>query len=238
MGTRSQDLTPLAALAEPVRRRLYEFVATQSGPVDRDAAADGVGIARALAAFHLDRLAAAGLLDVVYRRRSGRTGPGAGRPAKFYLRPTDREIAVSLPPRSYDLAAEILAEGIERRDIAGAGATAGVLEAARERGERLVEQQAAGSPGGAERLIGLLVDQGYEPTRDEDGVVRLRNCPFHALVDNHRALTCSMNLAMLEAVAEGVGDGGLVPEAQPREGFCCVAFIPAATLESERHSRS
>ena len=34
------------------------------------------------AAFHLDRMAEAGLLDVGYRRLTGRVGPGAGRTAK------------------------------------------------------------------------------------------------------------------------------------------------------------
>ena len=88
--TESQALDRIALLAEPVRRRLYEFVVGQAGPVDRDAAANGAGIGRPLAAFHLDRLAEAGLLDVTYRRRSGRTGPGAGRPAKFYARAPPR----------------------------------------------------------------------------------------------------------------------------------------------------
>ena len=219
----SRDLGPLASLADPVRRRLYDFVVAQPGPVDRDTAAEGVGIARALAAFHLDRLAAAGLLDVAYHRRSGRTGPGAGRPAKFYLRPVDREFGVSLPPRAYDLAAEILAEGVERRPEA----TDDVLAAARSRGEQLAQSR-AGDGEGPEALLGLLAEQGYEPLRDEDGVVRLRNCPFHALVGRHRQLTCSMNLAMLEAVAAGVESSDLVPQAQPRDGFCCVAFVPEA----------
>src|SRR5215218_1329714 len=106
----TSDLDRLAALAEPVRRRLYQFVVAQGEPVDRDAAAAGAGIGRPLAAFHLDRLAEAGLLDVTYRRRSGRTGPGAGRPAKFYG-PADHEFSVSVPPRQYDLAAEIFAVG-------------------------------------------------------------------------------------------------------------------------------
>ena len=132
MTTSTDDLAPLAALAEPVRRRLYDFVAGAVEPVDRDEAAAGVGIARPLAAFHLDRLASAGLLDVVYRRRSGRTGPGAGRPAKFYLRAAGREFGVSLPPRAYDLAAEILAEGVERRPELAED----VLAAARARGGR------------------------------------------------------------------------------------------------------
>lgn len=215
------DLASLAPLADPVRRRLYEFVTDRTAPVDRDAAASGVGIGRPLAAFHLDRLAEAGLLDVEYRRRSGRTGPGAGRPAKFYLRP-DRELTLSLPPRQYDLAAEILAEGIERRPEAAAG----VLEAARAQGANLAEA-ASGQGGGRDGLLGLLAAQGYEPFVEPGGVVRLRNCPFDALVDHHRALTCSMNLAMLEAAAVGVRPTGLEPIAQPQEGFCCVAFVPS-----------
>ena len=95
-------LAALAPLADPVRRRLYEFVVRQPDAVDRDAAAAGAGIGRPLAAFHLDRLVSGGLLEAVYRRRSGRTGPGAGRPAKFYRRARDSEVEVSLPARRYD----------------------------------------------------------------------------------------------------------------------------------------
>ena len=219
-----QDIDSVASLAEPVRRRLYEFVASQGGPVDRDMAAAGVGIGRPLAAFHLDRLAEAGLLDVEFRRRSGRTGPGAGRPAKFYVRPADREVSVSLPPRQYDLAAEILAEGVERRT----DASQGVLEAARERGAALAAGQSAGPHNGREGLLDLLSANGYEPLVEADGTIRLRNCPFHALVGEHRQLTCSMNLAMLGAAAEGLDGTGVTAEAQPREGFCCVAFVPEA----------
>lgn len=245
MSSDPSDLSPLAALAEPVRRRLYEWVVAQGRAVDRDEAAAGAGIGRPLAAFHLDRLANAGLLDVEFHRRSGRSGPGAGRPAKFYRRPPDRDVSVSLPPRQYGLAAEILAEAVERdRD-----ATAAVLAAARERGVSLADEataagdgaavtahdvtgtdvERAGPEGPAERraaLLALLRTQGYEPFVEPDGTVRLRNCPFHALVADHRALTCSMNLAMLGAAVEELGDVGLVPTPRPVEGFCCVAFVP------------
>src|SRR6185436_682791 len=126
-------LDRLAPLADPVRRSLYAFVVAQPEAVDRDTAAAGVGIGRPLAAFHLDRLAAAGLLEVEYHRRSGRSGPGAGRPAKFYRRQRGRETSVSLPPRRYDEVAEILAEGVERSDAARSEAH----EAARRRGHEL-----------------------------------------------------------------------------------------------------
>jgi predicted ArsR family transcriptional regulator len=218
----SGDLDRIAVLAEPVRRRLYEFVVAQRQPVDRATAAAGAGIGRPLAAFHLDRLAEAGLLDATFRRRSGRTGPGAGRPAKFYGRPAGRDLTITLPSRQYDLAAEILAEGVER----GRGARARVIEAAREKGVQL----AAASGDSAEPLpvLEVLEAQGYEPATEPDGVVRLRNCPFDALVDEHRDLTCGMNLAMLEGLTDGLDEHELVPRADPREGYCCVAFVPAA----------
>lgn len=231
----ADQLNQIAVLAEPVRRRLYELVARSGMPVDRDAAAEGAGIGRPLAAFHLDRLVRAGLLDVEYRRRSGRTGPGAGRPAKFYVRPRDRELSVDLPSRSYDVAAEILATGVER----AGQSRASVLEVARERG-RAMAARAATSAG----LLPMLETQGYEPLLDDDGVVRLRNCPFHALVAEHRELTCAMNHALLDGAANAIADAGFRAVSDPREGMCCVAFVPdggAAPSEGrqpEQRSRS
>jgi predicted ArsR family transcriptional regulator len=213
---RDAQLDRVAALAEPVRRRLYDVVAHAGQPVDRDTAAAEAGVGRPLAAFHLDRLVAAGLLAVQYRRRSGRTGPGAGRPAKFYLRPADQDVSVDLPPRSYDVAAEIMATGIER----AGEARAAVLEAARERGQAMAEARQASAG-----LLPLLEAEGYEPF-DDDGVVRLRNCPFHVLVGDHRELTCALNHALLDGAAEAIVGSGYRAISEPREGLCCVAFVP------------
>ena len=204
----------IGVLAEPVRRRLYELVARSGTPVDRDAAAEQAGIGRPLAAFHLDRLVRAGLLDVEFRRRSGRTGPGAGRPAKFYVRPAGQEISVDLPPRSYDIAAEILASGVER----AGRARASVMEVARERGQAM-------AAGAARGLVPMLESEGYEPFTDA-GVIRLRNCPFHALVGEHRELTCAMNHALLDGAATALASSGYRAVSDPREGLCCVAFVP------------
>ncbi|HEY3334385.1 MAG TPA: helix-turn-helix domain-containing protein [Candidatus Limnocylindrales bacterium] len=219
MTTLRTSLEAIAPLADPVRRRLYELVVRADGPVDRDTAAAAAGVGRANAAFHLDRLAEAGLLEVEFRRRSGRSGPGAGRPAKFYRRPA-AEISVTLPQRQYALAAELMAEGIEQRPDAAAG----VLAAARLRGSAIAESGPEGDRG--EALRAVLEGEGYEPVTVADGVIRLRNCPFDALVDGHRELTCSMNLALLEGVVEGLGATDVDPRADPRAGFCCVALVP------------
>jgi predicted ArsR family transcriptional regulator len=129
-------------------------------------------------------------------------------------------VSVQLPPRSYDVAAQILATGVER----AGKARAAVLDVARERGRELGEQAVER---GAQALLPLLRSQGYEPFEDADGLVRLRNCPFHALVDEHRELTCAMNLALLDGETSAVGDAGYRPISDPRDGLCCVAFVRA-----------
>src|SRR3954447_15102066 len=103
------DAAGLAALADPLRRRLYRYVVRSVEPVGREAAADAVGVPVHTAKFHLDRMVDDGLLEVEFRRLTGRTGPGAGRPAKLYRR-SPREFALSVPERHYDLLSRILAD--------------------------------------------------------------------------------------------------------------------------------
>src|SRR5918999_4262916 len=102
----------LSALADTTRQRLYAYVAGRHAPVSRDEAAAAVALSRSVAAFHLDRLVAAGLLDVEYRRLTGRRGPGAGRPSKLY-RASLQLLDVSLPPRRYRLLASWLAAALD-----------------------------------------------------------------------------------------------------------------------------
>jgi predicted ArsR family transcriptional regulator len=109
---RQQRLTALAALAEPLRRSLYLHVVSSPEPVSRESAAAVLGLSRSVAAFHLDKLVEVGALEVEYRRPPGRTGPGAGRPAKFYRRAVG-DLDFSVPERRYDLAAGILAQAVD-----------------------------------------------------------------------------------------------------------------------------
>lgn len=221
MSKRSEQISGIAALAEDVRRRLYDFVASQPDAVGRDDAARAVGVKRPLAAFHLDKLVEEGLLDVEYRRLTGRTGPGAGRPSKLYRR-SDREIEVSLPPRAYDLAAGLLAGAVQRNADSGEDVRSALQSVAMERGLAL-----AGDKGddAAEALWQTLRDLGYEPRHDESGVI-LANCPFHALAQEFTPLVCGMNLALCQGLAEGLElhRSGLRPHLQPHTERCCVVF--------------
>lgn len=214
------DLASLSTLDDPVRRRLYEVVARRDGPMGRDEAAAAAGIGRALAVYHLDKLVESGLLTASYQRPPGRTGPGAGRPAKLYAR-SDREFTATVPPREYELAARLLVQVVES-DSSGRSRAA-LDEAARWLGMELGSGFAG--QGAAERDVeGALTQQGYEPSRGGDGVIRLRNCPFHQLAERHRDVVCGMNLALVEGLVAGLGADGWRPVLDPWPGHCCVAI--------------
>jgi predicted ArsR family transcriptional regulator len=220
---RDDRLRAVAALAEPTGRRLYDHVVRRPEPVGRDEVADALGIARATVAFHLDRLVDDGLLAVSFQRRSGRSGPGAGRPAKLYRR-ADSAVTVSLPERRYDLAGELLAGAVAEAERSGERPGRALDRRAYALGREL--GAAAPEPGGRDAVLGLLEGYGYEPRPDGAGVV-LVNCPFHRLAQEHTELVCGMNLRLLEGVLDGVATAGFHARLQPAEGTCCVRFDPA-----------
>jgi predicted ArsR family transcriptional regulator len=223
------DLASLSTLDDPVRRRLYEVVTRQPEPVGRDEAAAAAGVGRALAVYHLDKLVESGLLAATYQRPPGRTGPGAGRPAKLYTR-ADREFAVTVPPRSYELAARLLVQAVEA-DTSGQSRAA-LGQAARRLGIEAGRGYQAGEASHDEArddahgddVEGALTRQGYEPCRGGSEVIRLRNCPFHQLAEQHREVVCGMNLTLIEGLVEGLGADGWHPVLDPRPGYCCVAL--------------
>ena len=221
----ASQISAIAALNEPLRRNLYAYIIAHADAVGRDEAAEALGITRDLAAFHLDKLLEEGLLDVEYRRLTGRSGPGAGRPAKLY-RPSARHVRVSLPERRYDLAARLMAEALE--DPAG-DPKAAVDRAARRFGETIGVQarRHLGRRPSATRLLeracDVLREYGFEPVGVGEEI-RLRNCPFDAIAKDHNALVCGMNLAMAEGLVAGLGAEGIDVRLDPLPGTCCVAL--------------
>jgi predicted ArsR family transcriptional regulator len=212
-------IAALAALDDPTRRAVFDLVAHSATPVSRDAAAEALGTSRRVAAFHLDRLTDQGLLAVEYRRPPGRSGPGAGRPAKLYRRIED-EIAVSVPPRHYELVGELLAAAVAESIDTGA-AVQDVLD-------RTAYQAGRTTGAAAGTLLAALEEAGYEPHGDDpDGALILGNCPFHRLARQFTALVCGMNLHLLRGVADGVGTTCSVI-LDPSPGRCCVRMEPPA----------
>jgi len=224
MDQPGSGLAAVGSLGDPVRRSLYEFVAGSPGPVGRDEAAAAAGIGRPLAAYHLDKLVGQGLLTASYQRPAGRGGPGAGRPAKVYAR-SGSEFVVTVPPREYELAARLLAGAVEA-DPSGASRAA-LHGVARQFGADLGRRGQAAEPGREDTLQSAedaLRGHGFEPWHDEDGTVRLRNCPFHRLAAQHTEVVCGMNLALIEGLVAGLGATGLHPALDPQPGCCCVVL--------------
>ena len=164
-----------------------------------------------------------GLLDVHFERRTGRTGPGAGRPSKLYRR-ADCAVEVSFPERHYDLAGDLLAAAMAEAEESGErpGRRWPGWPRARSRSWRRRRRPARG----ATAALRVLEDHGFEP-RAEGGEVMLANCPFHVLARAHTELVCGMNLRLLDGVLDGV------PSRRPRSrgcepspGRCCVRLAP------------
>ena len=210
----------VASLDEPTRRRIYDHVRAHAVPLSRDEVADSLQITRQSAAFHLDRLAEQGLLAVTFARRSGRSGPGAGRPAKFYERSAG-EVSVTLPPRHYDLAGRLLAAAVIESEESGQPPRVVLDRRAHDFGRALAGDQPG--PGDVGVLVDLLEDQGYEP-QAAAGCITLRNCPFHGLAQEHTELVCGMNLHLLEGVLAGLGNTGMTASLDPAPSRCCVVI--------------
>jgi len=219
--SRDARISAVAALEEPTRRLLYDHVVRQADPVTRDEAAAALEIPRSTAAFHLDKLAEEGLLEVVFERRTGRTGPGAGRPSKLYRR-SSAYIGVSLPERRYDLAGSLLATALEDVEASGETPRAALDRRARQFGTSLAATVGDTSdPTDSRALMRLLEEQGFEPRTQRDAIV-LGNCPFHTLARQHTDLVCEMNLCLLEGLVSGLGITGLQAHLRPTPDYCCV----------------
>jgi predicted ArsR family transcriptional regulator len=221
MGDEHSPYSAIGALADPMRLRLYEYVVSRDEPVGRGEAAREVGVASHVARFHLDKLVEEGLLATDHKRLSGRTGPGAGRPAKVYRR-AQTEVAVSLPSREYDLVGGVFAAAVER-SLAGVPLTEALAEEARKVGRR--DGASYDAPGSElDRSAGVLACRGFEPTVVEDGLV-LRNCPFDALAREHTALVCGVNRDYVGGVLDGLGCARARADLDPAPGRCCVRVV-------------
>jgi predicted ArsR family transcriptional regulator len=215
----------IGTLADPTRRALYTYVVSCRDAVGREEAASAIGVSVSTAGFHLEKMAAEGLLDTELRRLTGRSGPGAGRPSKLYRRGR-AEFTVTLPPRRYDVVGEILSTAFERV-AQGGDADQSLTAAAVGQGRDLgAAAREAGATGDVQGLVEVLTGQGYD-ARPADAaarpeVVELANCPFDTLARRHVDLVCGLNQHFVQGVADGLGCHGARARLAPSEGMCCV----------------
>ncbi len=221
-----EKLKRLAALSEPTRYAVYSYVVDLGREVGRDETAKVLGISRALAAFHLDRLVEEGFLETTFKRLTGTAGPGAGRPAKLYRRSALR-VDISLPQTRYEMIARLLVRALAK---ARPAASRALLTIAKGEGFEIgIEaRRRAGPRAGRTVLLGkameVLAEYGFEPVLDETGDIILRNCPFDAVARENTEIVCGMNLALMEGLLRGLGVKGVAARLDPKPGYCCVAI--------------
>lgn len=227
MGNLDCRISQLTILGDRLRRSMYLLARKRPAGVKRDEVAAELGISRRLAAFHLDKLAQEGLLDFHYARPPGRSGPGAGRPAKVY-RAVDPGVEVSLPERRYDVMGQVLAESVAGSEERARHAMDLAYKTGLEIGQQVKRDERLRPPG-AERAMSVmsevLEDHGFEPFQSGDEL-SLLNCPFHAMAQQNPGLVCGMNQRFLEGILRGLGNESLDAVLQPTPGQCCVRLRP------------
>jgi predicted ArsR family transcriptional regulator len=174
----------LAAVADPELRAALLVARRAAEPITADDAAVALDVHRNVARARLDRLAAAGLLDVSFERRTGRSGPGAGRPAKVYSVAPETD-ALEFPPRRLTALAGLLLEELPAR---------GRRAALRRVGERFGRQLADAArlepvgtvKAGVERVCAAVRSLGFQASLERiDGdevVIATPTCPLRPLV--------------------------------------------------------
>ena len=230
--TSDARIRAIAALDDESRSGMYAFIRAARRPVTRDEAAAAVGISRKLAAFHLDKLVDAGVLQADYQPASGIRK--AGRAPKVY-RPVDTDLRISIPSRNPDLLADILLDAVLAADHPDSGdAQHAALRAARERGHQIgADERERTRPGrlGAERALTLtetvLHRHGFEPDRTSATCMRLGACPFHPLASRAPDMVCGINHAFLTGMLDGLEARTVEAVLDPGAGECCVEMRPS-----------
>ncbi|TML90430.1 MAG: hypothetical protein E6G08_02575 [Actinobacteria bacterium] len=170
----------LEAAGDPELRAALLFARGQERPVTADDLAAAHDVHRNVARSRLERLVEAGLLAPGYERRSGRTGPGAGRPAKTYAVVPELD-AIEFPARRYETLVALLIDGVPRERLREVGAAFGaeLARAARLRPAKTLRTA-------AERMCRAVRDLGFQASvvevEDDRAVIATPTCPLRPLV--------------------------------------------------------
>jgi predicted ArsR family transcriptional regulator len=196
----------LDALGDPGLRSTVLLVRAARDPLTADDVAEQLDISRSVARWRLERLVEAGLAIVEFERRSGRDGPGAGRPAKTYAAAPETN-AVEFPRRHYEALVGRLVDALPQRGRAkhldGVGYSFGL-----ELGRTARLRQAGTMRGALDRLCRGLGRLGFqaavESVGEGEAVIVSATCPLRPVVvsDNDaRALDAGMWRGLLAAAA-------------------------------------
>jgi predicted ArsR family transcriptional regulator len=199
----------LEAVGIPELREALLFVRGRREPVSADDLAGVQHVHRNVARRRLDRLAAAGLLVTRSERRSGRTGPGAGRPARIYAA-SPETTGIEFPARHYEELVGLLVDALPQRSRSkrlhdvGLDLAAGLLRGAPIAPARDLRI-------GVERVCDAVGRLGFqasvEAVDEETAVIATPTCPLRPLVvkrpetaDVDRGMWCGLIAGGLQDV--------------------------------------
>lgn len=215
------------------RAHVLDLLRAAGSPAGVRDIADQAGLHPNTARFHLDALVDVGLAE---RAPKERTTPG--RPSMAY-----RAVAGGEPMgrRRYRLLAEMLTSL-----IAGMLPKPGEAaeEAGREWGRYLTEPpppyQRLDAGEAVERLIATLTEIGFAPEAVTDGTqyqLRLRQCPFREVAENHQDVVCRLHLGLMQGALAQMRAPVTADRLQPfAEPSLCIAYL--ATRQNQASAGS
>ena len=215
------------------RAHVLDLLRAAGSPVGVRDIADQAGLHPNTARFHLDALVDAGLAA---RAPKERTTPG--RPSMAY-----RAVAGGEPMgrRRYRLLAEMLTSLIAGM-LPKPGEAAG--EAGREWGRYLTEPpppyQRLDVGEAVERLTATMAEIGFAPEAVTDGTqyqLRLRQCPFREVAENHQDVVCQLHLGLMRGALAQMRAPVTADRLQPfAEPSLCIAYL--ATRQNQASAGS
>ena len=217
-----------AALGDPTRRGIYLAVRQSAEPVTSGRIAELFAIHPNVARHHLDKLAEEGYVRITHQRRNGRTGPGAGRPAKCY-EATSKAVSIH-PGRRYDLLVELLVRVLD--DVRPEGISEVAEKIGRQYGRELAESLGTpddpGYEGAVQALAKVMGGVGFEVSADPEGQrLVTSHCPFGEAATGHPEVVCSLDRGMVAGIM-GVLRQDCVPVVIPHTLLDedCVTQVP------------
>jgi predicted ArsR family transcriptional regulator len=224
-----------ATFGDGTRRAVYLFVRDHADGVTAAEVAAHAGVHPNVARHHLDKLAAAGFVEIADRADAS-GARSAGRPSKRYVA-TAKQVAVSMPFRDDRLLVDLLLTTLTTMPADRAESMAEA--AGRQYGRRLAA--AAGDPDAAvvpsrhEMLTAVaaaLTGHGFDADADvaSDEIVA-RNCPFGEIAEQFPHVVCALDNGMVQGMLEGMlGGSDAAPDTQrtasrPRGDDACVTRV-------------
>jgi predicted ArsR family transcriptional regulator len=177
-------LSRLDAVGDSKLREALLYVRGSASPVTADDAAAELGVHRSVARGRLERLVRAGVVATSFARRSGRTGPGAGRPAKLYS-PAPESDALEFPPRQLPaLVARLLEE------LPSEGREEALRDAGEDFGRHLAREAGLGPSEsvseGIDNVCAAVRSLGFQAALDriegDTATINTPTCPLRPLV--------------------------------------------------------